>query len=251
MMLDRIRRNRDRLEVELRDSWRRKYFSPAILSLHSRLVPRLRTVASGALLDVGSGTMPFRSSVTGLVEEYHSLDIERRVPDVDFVADIRDMRSVGSGNYDVVLCSQVLEHVAEPGKAIEEIMRILRPGGRLVLTVPFLSRLHEEPFDYFRFTEYGLRVLLEASGFQVVEVLPTGSLLSFVGHQVSMIVVCGTWDRPLLRDVAFWLNAFLIVLPCYWLDRLLGIERKVPLNYVAVAVKPWQVSSQGRSPGGE
>ncbi len=244
-MLDRVRRNRERLDVDLRDSWRRKYFSPAILSLYSRLIPRLRAVASGTLLDVGSGTMPFRSQVGDLVEKYHSLDIERRVPDVDFVADITQMEPVGSGTYDLVLCSQVLEHIAQPDKAIREVMRVLRPGGRLVLTVPFLSRLHEEPFDYFRFTEYGLRVLLENAGFRVTEVVPAGSLISFVGHQVSTIVVCGVWGVPVLKEVAFWLNAVLVALPCYWLDRLLRIEKKIPLNYVVVALKPEEASLPG------
>lgn len=233
-----MKRNRERLEVDLRDSWRRRYFSPATLSLYERLVPRLRAVASGALLDVGSGTMPFRAEVIDLVDDYHSLDIEKRVPDVDFVADIRDMALVRSGEYDLVLCSQVLEHIAEPDKAIRELIRVLRPGGKLVLTVPFLSRLHEEPFDYFRFTEHGLRVLLENVGFQVREVLPAGSILSFIGHQVSTIVISGTWDVPVLKHVAFWLNALVIALPCYWLDRLFGIERKMPLNYVVVAQKP-------------
>jgi SAM-dependent methyltransferase len=238
MFVDRMKRNRQLLEVELRDSWRRRYVSPAILSLSERLVPRLRAVASGALLDVGSGTMPFRTDVSDLVDEYHSLDIEKRIPDVNFVADITDMGPIGSGTYDLVLCSQVLEHIAEPDKAIREVIRVLRPGGKLVLTVPFLSRLHEEPFDYFRFTEHGLRVLLENAGFQVREILPTGSVLSFLGHQVSTIVVGGVWHVPVLKHVAFGLNALLIALPCYWLDRLLGIEAKIPLNYVVVAQKP-------------
>jgi SAM-dependent methyltransferase len=233
-----IQRNRARLDAELRDSWKRMYFSPAILSLSSALIPRLRGVASGTLLDVGSGTMPFRAHVRDLVDGYRSLDIERRVPDVDFVADVRDMDPVASATCDVVLCSEVLEHVSEPDKAITEMMRVLKPGGHLVLTVPFLSRLHEEPSDFFRFTEYGLRSLLERAGFEIAEIVPTGSLFSFVGHQVSTVVVCGSWGVPVVRDLSFWLNLVLVVLPCYWIDRLAGIRRKMPLNYVAVAVKP-------------
>lgn len=237
-MGDRIRRNREKLDVELRSSWKRAYFSPASLSLSSKLIPQLRAVASGKLLDVGSGTMPFRSSVIDLVDEYRSLDIERRVPDVDFIADVRDMEPVPSDTFDVLLCSQVLEHVTQPDKAIAEMKRVLRPGGRLVLTVPFLSRLHEEPVDYFRFTEYGVASLLEGAGFQVEQILPAGSIFCFLGHQASTLLVCSVWDVPLLKDLSFWVNLVLIVLPCHWLDRLLGTQKKLPLNYVAVAVKP-------------
>jgi Methylase involved in ubiquinone/menaquinone biosynthesis len=237
-MGNRLRRNREKLDVELRASWKRAYFSPATLSLSNTLIPQLRAAASGKLLDVGSGTMPFRSSVIDLVDEYRSLDIERRVPEVDIVADVRDMDSVNSDTFDVLLCSQVLEHISEPDKAIKEMARVLRPGGRLVLTVPFLGRLHEEPFDYFRFTKYGLESLLDAAGLQVKQILPTGSLLCFLGHQVSTLLVCSVWDVPILKDMSFWANMILVVLPCYWLDRLLGMHKKMPLNYVAVAVKP-------------
>lgn len=237
-MSSRLRRNRATLDLELRGSWKRRYFSPAVLSLSNALVPRLRAAASGTLLDVGAGTMPFRGDVVDLVTEYRSLDLERRAPDVDFVADVRAMEPVGSDSFDVVLCSQVLEHVDQPAVALAEMYRVLRPGGRLVLTVPFLSRLHEEPFDYFRYTRYGLVALLEGSGFQVREVAPAGSFLCFVGHQVSTLLVCGTWHVPVLRQVAFWVNLLVVVLPCTWLDRVLGTTRKVPLNYVAVAIKP-------------
>ena len=231
-------RNRRKLEIELRDSWKRKYFSPASLALYNKLIPRLRAETSGTLLDVGAGTMPFRSYVSDVVEEYRTLDIERKVPGIDLVADIRDMGPVASDSCDVVLCSQVLEHIAEPAKAIREVGRVLRPGGKLVLTVPFLSRLHEEPFDYFRFTRYGVGFLLEDAGLQVMEIVPAGSLFGFMGHQVSTLIVCGVWDIPVLKQVAFWVNAALVVLPCYWLDRLPGMQLKMPLNYVVVAKKP-------------
>lgn len=234
----RMERNRSRLEVDLRDSWKRSYFSPAVLSLSSALLPRLRAVARGTLLDVGSGTMPFRSSVIDLVDEYRSLDVEPRVPDVDVIADVRDMRPVGSETCDVVLCSQVLEHIPDPASALTEMMRVLRPGGSLVLTVPFLSRLHEEPADYFRFTQYGLASLLEGAGFRIVAIVPAGSFCSFIGHQISTVVVCSVWDVPVVSGAAFWLNLLLVVLPCSWADRVLPMRRRMPLNYVAVAVKP-------------
>lgn len=64
------------------------------------------------------------------------------------------------GSFDGVLCTEVLEHLPEPQRAIDEMYRVLAPGGRLLLTTRFLFPIHDAPHDYFRFTKYGLRHLL-------------------------------------------------------------------------------------------
>lgn len=237
MKFIRIKQNRLKLDLELRHSPKRKYFSPAMFCLYTEVIPRLQSHASGRLLDAGCGTMPFQSYLENVIDEYQSLDIENRVPGVDFLADLQDMGILTAASYDTVLCSEVLEHVQRPDKVLAELRRILKPRGKLILTVPYLSRLHEEPFDYFRYTKYGLQFLLEQSGFRVLELVPTGSLFSFLGHQISTVVVCSLWHVPVLKHCVFWLNACLCTFPCYWFDRLLGIAQKLPLGYVAVAEK--------------
>src|SRR5687767_15064349 len=64
------------------------------------------------------------------------------------------------GSFDVVLCTEVLEHLPEPQRAIDEMYRVLQPGGQLLLTTRFLFPIHDAPHDYFRYTKYGLRYLL-------------------------------------------------------------------------------------------
>jgi SAM-dependent methyltransferase len=179
--------------------------------------------------------MPFRGFVQDLVTEYHTLDIEKRVPGVNFVGDMRNMDMLAIGSYDTVFASEVLEHIPQPDRAIADVYRVLKPGGKFILTVPYLSRLHEEPHDYFRYTRYGLQSLLESNGFRVLEIVPTGSLFSFLGHQFSTLLLCALWHIPVLKQIAFWLNTLLCTFPCYWLDRLLSIASKLPLGYVAVA----------------
>jgi SAM-dependent methyltransferase len=66
-----------------------------------------------------------------------------------------------------VLCTEVLEHLPEPQKAVDEIFRVLKPGGTLLLTTRFLFPIHDAPHDYFRFTKYGLRYLLR--GFEILK----------------------------------------------------------------------------------
>src|SRR4030095_5709220 len=70
--------------------------------------------------------------------------------------------------FDVVLCTEVLEHLPEPQRALDEMFRVLKPSGTLLLTTRFLFPIHDAPHDYFRFTKYGLRYLLRR--FEILEV---------------------------------------------------------------------------------
>lgn len=218
-------------------------YSPLALALDQAMIGRLKGHATGAVLDVGCGTMPYRAVTLPLVRSYDSLDVEARAPGVTYLADVQSMPEVPDSRYDTVLCSEVLEHIPRPEAALAEIHRVLRPKGRLLLSVPFLSRLHEEPHDYYRYTEHGLRELLGRQGFVVEEVTPIASVCSFLGHQVSSLLVAGTWRIPVLREIAFVVNLIAVVLPCYWLDRLVMPRRKLPAGYVAVAAKPREAPS--------
>ena len=81
----------------------------------------------------------------------------------------------GIGDFDVVFCEQVLEHVEDPVAALRTLYRLTRPGGYLVVNTPFLLRIHEEPADNWRFTPTGLQLLLQATGFEVNEVRQWGN----------------------------------------------------------------------------
>ena len=95
------------------------------------------------------------------------------VPDTLYGAGHADVHAEGTGlpfragTFDAVLCSEVLEHVAEPQVLLDEAYRVLREGGALVLTTPFLVPVHDEPRDYYRFTLHGLRHLLGKAGFRL------------------------------------------------------------------------------------
>ena len=234
----RVTENRRRIDVELADRPEvRKRLSPVLFGLTNELVPRLQSHAHGQFLDAGCGTQPFRSVVEGQVDRYLAFDIEARVEDVDFIGTVEDMSAVADRSVDTVLCSEVLEHVPRPAVALGEFARILRPGGTLLLTVPFMARLHEEPHDYFRYTRHALRTLLDDAGFDAKEIVETGSLWSFLGHQVSLGVLGLTWHLRPLRPVAVALNSWFVVRPAALLDRITGMGRLLPLGYVVVATR--------------
>lgn len=122
----------------------------------------------GRVLDVGCGQKPYRSLVPA--SAYIGVDIDspatRRLGAADVYYDGRKL-PFGDGEFDAVLCSQVLEHVFRPEDFLGEIHRIMRCGGVLLLAVPFVWDEHEQPADFARYSSFGLRALIERNGFSI------------------------------------------------------------------------------------
>lgn len=124
----------------------------------SRLKAFLRKYASDAkTLDIGCGNDQYGT----LFPNRTTLDIEARPGvKVDIIADAHNLSQIKDNSFGVVLCTEVLEHLHTPPKAIAEFHRILKPGGLLLLSTRFIFPIHDAPGDYYRFTKYGLRYLL-------------------------------------------------------------------------------------------
>lgn len=189
------------------------------------------------LIDLGCGEMPFRQFIDNRVTVYHSLDLYPRNSSVTYVGDIQNMTMIKEQTYDSAICLEVLEHIADPSQALREISRILKPDGILILSVPHLSRLHDEPDDYYRFTRYGLQRLLERGSFSVLALKKRGGLFSFVGHQVSTVVLGIVWGIPILQSIAWFLNSWLITRTCYQIDEWLDPTGIFAAGYSAVACR--------------
>ena len=128
----------------------------------------------GRVLDVGCGQKPYEHLF--VCQQYVGLEYDseqnRRNKKADYfytggVFPFRD------GEMDVVVCNQVLEHVFNPDDFMREIARVLKPGGGLLLTVPFLWDEHEQPYDYARYSSFGLRALVERNGFLIASAIKT------------------------------------------------------------------------------
>lgn len=120
-----------------------------------------RHASGGLTLDLGSQAGPYGAVFPRRI----ALDL-RPGPGVHVVSDAQSL-GIADARFDVVLCTEVLEHIPEPQKAIDEMFRVLKPGGTLLLTTRFLFPIHDAPHDYFRYTKYGLRHLLRR--FEIVE----------------------------------------------------------------------------------
>jgi len=137
----------------------------------------------GHVLDVGCGERPYEDWLSrgrDGVTRYTGLDVVPG-PRVDIVVGFGDAWPVESASVDAALLTQVLEHVADRRHLIGEIARVLRPGGTLLLTVPFIFPVHGLPHDYARFTTGGVRVLFEPD-FEIVELAGVGYAGSAIGN---------------------------------------------------------------------
>jgi SAM-dependent methyltransferase len=189
----------------------------------------------GRMLDVGCGGGPYRVLFPH-VDSYVGIDI---LPsrNVDVVGDVQQLPFVDS-TFDTILCTELLEHVPKPGQALCEISRLLKPGGTLLLTVPMIWGLHLEPYDFFRYTKYGLRYLAERTGLTVVEIAPMcGFWATWTQRFIDNVI------EIYMRGCSAWLikMATALLAPVsvtgYLFDALTG-SRGDCLGNILVAIKP-------------
>jgi SAM-dependent methyltransferase len=235
----------------LRAFYHRQAFFPGLVGIfvnpfylaRSALYRAMRDYANtldGRLLDVGCGSKPYRSLFG--VAEYVGLDIDSPVSRQRDVADVfyagKDF-PFEPGSFDAVLCNQVLEHVFNPDEFLSEIGRVLRPGGKLLLTVPFVWDEHEQPWDYARYSSFGLRALLEKQGLRIVShrKLRADVSVLFQLANAYLFKVTERWPSPARLMLAATVMSSFTLLGLLG-ARLLPDNPDLYLDHVLLAEKP-------------
>ncbi len=145
-------------------------------SFYERFVP---LYVKGRLVDLGCGYVPFFELYRRYITDNTCVDWPNtlhRNRYLDKECDLNEPLPFPNSTFDTIIISEVLEHVANPEGVFSEMARILRPGGRILLSVPFYYKIHEAPFDYYRYTEFALRYLAEKNGLNIAVLLPFGGL---------------------------------------------------------------------------
>jgi SAM-dependent methyltransferase len=234
-----VRRSGEELSAFVRES---PVHRPAIVAAVRRFAAGLPPGAR--VLDAGAGMAPYRELFAHCEYVTHDWPASphERATSADVVADLCAL-PLADASFDAALCTEVLEHVATPLAAVDELCRVLRPGGRILVTVPFVAQLHEEPHDHYRFTSYGLRGLLERGGFQVDSVEPLTGYFRTVVHTLRVgglaIRARDRPSRPATRLAGLLLQALSVLL--HPLARTLdGLDehRGLPLGWAALASVP-------------
>ncbi|MGB8190933.1 MAG: methyltransferase domain-containing protein [Chitinophagaceae bacterium] len=147
-----------------------------------RNMRELAPLLQGKLLDFGCGRKPFENLFN--VNEYIGVDMEQTGHDhsnskVDVFYDGKTL-PFADETFDALLCSEVLEHVFDPAETLSEVNRVMKTGSKAIFTVPFCWNEHEVPYDYARYSSFGLKHLLEKHGFRVVELRKSGHFVEVI-----------------------------------------------------------------------
>lgn len=220
----------------------------AELSVGSKLVASLGLAAwdgvfpryaRGRLLDLGCGKVPLYEAYRPYITDNTCVDWAESAHGnrfIDCLCDLNANLPFVDCEFDTILAASVFEHVARPDVAWREAARVLKPAGYLLLSVPFYYWIHEEPHDYFRYTEFGLRRFCEDNGLTVVELRVYGGAPEVLFDVASKTVARLSRFGPLaatglqslgLRVVGHW--------PLARISR--QSVRQFPLGYVLVAQK--------------
>lgn len=143
------------------------------------------------IIDVGGGQSKYKKILK--YKNYISTDIEDRIGDGSVViVDANKGLPFKTASADLVICTEVLEHLHTPSAAVAEMYRVLKPGGKIVITVPFVWPEHEAPVDFYRYTQWGVTHLLVSAGFQRAVIKNTN------GYWVTMSVLLVSKMRSLI-----------------------------------------------------
>lgn len=212
-------------------------------------------ISSGSrVLDVGAGTCKYRPLFKHCIYKTH--DFAKLSKDtngegygeIDYVSDICSI-PVEDSCFDVVLCTEVLEHVPEPIRAIKEISRILKPGGTLLLTIPQRSGLHQTPYHFYGgYTPFWYKHFFPLNNLEIVSIEPNGGFFKNFGEESQRFVSIlfprvgdrRTW-RVALFPVFLILKLFALstCLACFFLDRF-DKDKEFTVGYHIKAIKQKQ-----------
>lgn len=204
-------------KFELRDGRLRGSRDPRELGIGSRLISDLVAAqyqlhlpahAHGALLDLGCGKVPLYAAYAPHVTEVVCIDWAPG-EHIDLPCDLSQPLPLERDRFDTIILSDVLEHMPEPGLVWSEMARMLRPGGTVMMNVPFYYSVHAHPHDYYRYTNFALERFVRLNALELVHLEPVGGIVEIMtdlfAKAFSKLPVFGP---PLAMFTQFVVGAF-------------------------------------------
>jgi SAM-dependent methyltransferase len=173
---------------------------------------------TGKTLDIGCGSKPYSGLFNS--SEYTGIDVEssghiHATSKVDIFYNGTEIPFADS-HFDSVVCFEVLEVIFNPERFLKEAHRVLKPGGKALFTVPFIWDEHEQPFDYARYSSFGLRFLFEKSGFKVIE------SNKYLDDPRLLVLLANAYVYKIVKRYIPSKISLLLILPFTFLNNLFG-----------------------------
>lgn len=197
----------------------------------------------GRLLDFGCGSKPYKSLFN--VDEYIGIDFENEGhPHYNEQIDVfYDGKSIPFSDnfFDSVLASEVFEHVFNLPHILQEINRVLKPGGKILITCPFVWKEHELPHDYARYTLFALKDMLHNNGFKTLVMDKSGNFIQVITQLTVLYFYDVFYSKveriPVIRSLFEFFFFFVVNLTGWFADKILPLKKQLYFNNVVVAEK--------------
>jgi len=195
--------------------------------------------ATGRLVDLGCGKVPLFEAYRPYIIDNVCVDwggTLHKSPHLDYECDLNQSLPLPDAQFQTIILSDVLEHIAEPERLWREMARLLTPGGKVLMNVPFFYWLHETPHDYYRYTEFALRRFAERAGFEVVVMETTGGTPEILADIAAKRLRSKALVGPVLARLVQWLTAVYLKTP-FGKRRSRKTGKAFPFGYFMVARK--------------
>lgn len=227
-----------------------KEFNPSFLHpyyfIRSQLLRSVKDHAhnlKGRLLDFGCGSKPYKELFS--VDEYIGVDFvnEGHPHDNEQIDVYYDGKTIPfpEDSFDAVLCSEVFEHVFNLSEILVELNRVLKPGGKILITCPFLWKEHELPHDYARYTLFALRYLLQKNGFEIKTAEKSGNFIQAIFQLIVLYFFDAGYSKvnniPVVKQIFTLFFIFLPNLVGAFMSKLLPSKNQLYFNNIIVAEK--------------
>ncbi|RPH31770.1 MAG: class I SAM-dependent methyltransferase [Bacteroidales bacterium] len=193
----------------------------------------------GNLIDLGCGKVPLYEVYKNLVSSVTCVDWENTIHKnqfLDYTQDLNQPLNFADESFDSIILSDVLEHIRRPEALLKEMNRVLAKNGVLMMNVPFYYCLHEEPFDYYRYTEFALKSMVQDNGFKIIKLETIGGapeILADIQAKLAIrIPFVGKFLALFIQKITWW-----FIKTKFGKKVSKQTSKKFPLIYVMVAVK--------------
>lgn len=234
----------------IQQNWFRKFFRFNQYERDQWIIKTVKNIPNNSrVLDVGAGSCPYRYLFQNC--DYKTHDFVQLRPDqllghnygqIDYVSDIKNI-PVPDSSFDVIICTEVFEHIPEPIPVVEEFSRILKPGGKLILTAPLQSGIHQEPYHFYGgYTPFWYQHFLSKNKFTNISIQENGLFNRFFSQEGIRFL---RMNHPFKSFISFLYSpVWLIMLPLIIITAIVAplldktdSEKRFTIGYHVLAEK--------------
>jgi SAM-dependent methyltransferase len=213
----------------------RQGYNWLVYDINDKFLMKYSPYYKGTLYDLGCGTSPYKDFFLKYVHKYVGVDwgstLHETKPEIE--ADLNKPLLIQDDVADTIISLSVMEHLCEPQMMLNEAFRILKKEGTIILQVPFQWHIHEAPYDFYRYTPYGLEYMFKKAGFTIVEITPSS------GFFTTFFIKLNYFSTRLIRGGRITQNVVEFLLKPFWY-----INQKLAI-FLDRFDKRWSEETQG------